>query len=168
MRYVILLAVVASLTLAASAPSASDQATQQTNKAGDYFIGTWSCSHTFGDDGGTYTTVYEKMLGGAWIRQTYNFAPTRTEPALQGEYVFGYDAEKNRWVRFGAMSDSLYFAMTGSLTDTDWSWSYVLPVKTGPQAIYKEKSPTEYTVDGPTYPINGKVITEHHTCKKTS
>jgi hypothetical protein len=25
---------------------------------------------------------------------------------------------------------------------------------------------SEYVVDGPTYPDNGKLVTEHHVCKK--
>ena len=44
-------------------------------------------------------------------------------------------------------------------------WSYILPGRTG-SAVWTKKGDTEYTVDGPTYPSNGKMVTEHHDCRK--
>lgn len=157
------------LALVASPCGAVASNVPQEMTAADFLVGTWNCKHTFGDDGGTYTTTYEKAYGGTWLRQQYDFAPTRTEPAVQAEYFIGYDERVGRWVRFGAMSDALYFAMVGTRTGDVWSWGYVLPGKTADGAVlYTKKSDTEYAVDGPTYPLNGKTITEHHQCTKTS
>lgn len=33
-------------------------------------------------------------------------------------------------------------------------------------ATFMKKSPTEYVIDGPTYPENGTEVTEHHDCHK--
>lgn len=33
-------------------------------------------------------------------------------------------------------------------------------------ATFTKKSDTEYTIDGPSYPENGTVVTEHHICRK--
>jgi len=43
----------------------------------------------------------------------------------------------------------------------------VLPGLFG-SAVYTKKSDAEFTVDGPSYPENGKQVTEHHTCQKSS
>jgi len=43
----------------------------------------------------------------------------------------------------------------------------VLPGRSG-GAVWTKKSDTEYTVDGPSYPANGKMVTEHHTRRKVS
>jgi len=157
-----------SLVLFAVSPSSAVAANvPQEMTAAEFLIGTWNCRHTFGDDGGIYTTTYEKALDGMWLRQQYDFAATRTEPAMQGEYFIGYDERVGRWIRIGAMSDALYFAMVGTRTGDVWSWGYVLPGKTASGAVlYTKKSDTEYVVDGPTYPRNGTPITEHHWCTK--
>jgi hypothetical protein len=44
-------------------------------------------------------------------------------------------------------------------------FDYRLP---GPNATatWTKKSETEFTIDGPSYPENGKTVTEHHDCKK--
>jgi hypothetical protein len=65
------------------------------------------------------------------------------------------------------MSTGQYFAMLGKRVDNVWSWNYVLPGLCG-SAVYTKKSDAEFTVDGPSYPENGKVVTEHHTCRKSS
>jgi hypothetical protein len=31
---------------------------------------------------------------------------------------------------------------------------------------WTKKSDAEYAIDGPEYPQNGKLVTEHHLCKK--
>jgi hypothetical protein len=55
--------------------------------------------------------------------------------------------------------------MTGIRSENIWSFGYVLPSQVG-NAVYTKKSVSEYTVDGPSYPENGKTVTEHHSCKK--
>ena len=59
------------------------------------------------------------------------------------------------------------YGMLGTRADNVWSWSYVLP---GPaaRAVWTKQSDTEYTVDGPSYPANGKRVTEHHRCRKVA
>jgi len=152
--------------LSATANAGTDNGRTELDTS-NYLVGTWNCAHTFGDDSGTYTTTYEKVFGGVWLKQTYSFAATRTEPAMQAEYFVGYDGNAKQWVRFGIMSDAMYFAMVGKRNDNTWSWGYVLPVQTKSGAvIYTKQSDTHYTIDGPTYPRNGVVITEHHDCTK--
>jgi hypothetical protein len=57
-------------------------------------------------------------------------------------------------------------------TGDGWAWKYVSFFKTqkpetpGADATFTKKSDTEYAVDGPTYPENGTLVTEHHVCKK--
>ena len=138
--------------------------------AARFFVGTWNCSHSE-DSGqaGTYRTTYASVLGDRWLKQTYDFPATTTDPALQGEWFTGFDARTQRWVRFGAMSDGLYFAMLGTRTGDAWSWSYVLPSKSEQGATtYTKTSDASYTVVGPTYPVNGKMITEHHICNRAN
>ena len=55
--------------------------------------------------------------------------------------------------------------MVGTLRDNIWYYGYVLPGTAG-SAVYTKKSDSEYTVDGPEYPENGKMVTEHHRCTK--
>jgi hypothetical protein len=45
----------------------------------DYLVGTWSCGHTVGTFSGQYTTTYAKVLGGRWLKQTYDFPPGNLE-----------------------------------------------------------------------------------------
>lgn len=40
------------------------------------------------------------------------------------------------------------------------------PETPGSDATLTRRSDTEYAVDGPTYPENGTLVTEHHVCKK--
>lgn len=138
--------------------------------AAQFLVGKWSCSHTAdSEQAGMYTTTYASVLGDRWLKQTFDFPATATDPALQGEWYMGYDGKRQRWVRFGAMSDSMYFAMLGSRDGDRWTWSYVLPGRSEAAAtIYTKTSDLQYTVDGPTYPVNGKLITEHHVCNKAS
>jgi hypothetical protein len=131
-----------------------------------FLIGTWHCSHTVGDFSGIYTTTYANTLGGRWIKQIYEFPPSEGRPAVEGEFLIGYDERNGRWLRTGAMSDGLYFSMVGKRDGDSWHYGYVLPGTSG-NAVYTKKSDREYTVDGPTYPENGKPVTEHHRCMKT-
>jgi hypothetical protein len=62
----------------------------------------------------------------------------------------------------------MYFGMYSKpASDANWSWDYVLPGPNG-HAVWTKKSDAEYTVDGPSYTENGKPVTEHHVCKKSS
>jgi hypothetical protein len=83
-------------------------------------VGTWTCAHTVGNDSGTYRTTYAKTLGNLWLRQTYKFPPKQfgsNAPAVDAEFLIGYDETRQGWVRFGAISTGQYFAIR--MTDTD-------------------------------------------------
>jgi hypothetical protein len=157
------------LATAAAAQNAPDM------RAVQFLVGTWSCAHTVGDFKGTYTTTYTSALDGQWLRQIYDF-PTLgsgTGPA-HGEFFIGYDSHFKRWVRWGMLSTGDYWAMTATQSDNTWSWSYALPRRPGSgtyedkdQVTWMKKSDAEYIVDCPTYPQNGKTVTEHHDCRKS-
>jgi len=130
-----------------------------------FFVGKWDCKHTVGDFSGTYTTTYTSAMGGAWIEQVYDFPATKSEPTVHAEYFLSYDGRIPQWVRFGAHSNAQYYGMVGERLGNIWSWNYVLPGRSG-SVVWTKKSDTEYTVDGPSYPQAGKMLTEHHTCTK--
>ena len=133
-----------------------------------YLVGTWACAHTVGDFSGTYSTTFAPVLDGRWLKQTFDFPATGNEPAIHAEYFLGYEPRVPRWVRFGAHSNGMYFAMkTTAASDTTWTWSYVLPGTTG-TATWTKRSDREFAIDGPEYPQGGKLVTEHHVCKKAS
>ena len=136
-------------------------------QSAQFLIGKWSCAHTVGDFSGTYTTTYASTLGSAWLEQTYDFPGTKEDAAVHADYFLGYDVRVDRWVRFGAHSNAQYYGMLGTRADNVWSWSYVLPGLSG-RAVWTKKSDAEYTVDGPSYPANGKRVTEHHSCRKVA
>jgi len=168
MRKFILAAILAMVTQTSAALAANNPPAESL-RAADFLLGTWTCTHQEGDITGTYTTHYEKALSDAWIKETYDFAATSAEPAMQGEWFIGYDPRVNEWIRFGAMSDGLYFAMVGTHANDTWSWTYALPGKANPgKTVYTKLSPTQYTIVGPSYPINGTMVTEHHVCNKSS
>jgi hypothetical protein len=148
----------------ALAPAASAQEMRRA----DFLVGPWHCEHTVGDFHGTYTTTFSTALNGKWFRQVYNF-PTlgKTGGPAQGEFFTGYDSSAKRWVRWGMLSTGDYWAMTGTLTDRTWTWSYELPVRAQNAAVWTKKSDAEYVIDGPTYPENGTMVTEHHICRKS-
>ena len=131
----------------------------------DFLIGTWSCADKVGDFSGVYSTTFTKVLGDRWIRQIYAFPAREGRAPVQGDFLIGYDPRNQRWLRTGAMSDGLYFTMVGTLRDNAWYYGYVLPGTAG-SAVYTKKSDSEYTVDGPEYPENGRMVTEHHRCTK--
>src|SRR6266705_4557954 len=88
----------AACTCAPASPAA-----QQKIASVQYLIGTWNCAHTVGTFSGTYTTTYAKALGDLWLKQTYDFPPAQTAkpaPAVQGEWLMGYDERRQAWVRF--------------------------------------------------------------------
>jgi hypothetical protein len=161
-----LFAAIATMLAASPSYAYADPSAQQALQSVQYLVGTWNCAHTVGDFSGTYTTGFANALGNLWLRQTYDFPATKTEPAWHGEFFLGYDARVPRWVRFGALSTGQYFGMLSKTTsNTTWPWEYVLPGVTG-RATWTKKSDAEFTVDGPDYTMNGKPVTEHHVCKK--
>jgi hypothetical protein len=162
-----LLAALAAVLLAVPSRTHAQTAAQQELKPVHYLVGTWSCAHTVGDFSGTYTTSFTTALDDRWLKQRYDFPATKTEPAWYGEFYLGYDARVPRWVRFGAMSTGQYFGMVSKdASVTTMSWAYRLP---GPNAsaTWTKRSDSEFTIDGPSYPENGKPVTEHHVCKKS-
>jgi len=150
-------------------------AAQQKMASVDYLVGTWSCAHTVGTFSGKYTTTYTKVLGNLWLKQTYDFPPKQfgeNEGSVKAEVLIGYDERRQAWVRFFADSEGHYFPVRMTETDNGWSYKYVSffprtkPETPDSDATFTKKSNTEYVVDGPTYPENGTMVTEHHTCRK--
>ncbi|HEY4439708.1 MAG TPA: hypothetical protein VGN14_04600 [Candidatus Elarobacter sp.] len=132
----------------------------------DFLAGRWHCAHTVGDFSGTYVERFERTLRGRWLRQTYEFPATGDQPEARAEYFIGFDPRVSRVVRFGAHDNGMYFAMrTTSLTDTTMVFEYVLPGP-GATATWTKHGGREYTIDGPSYPQNGRTVTEHHDCRK--
>lgn len=141
----------------------------------DYLVGTWECAHTVGTFSGKYTTTYSKVLGGLWLKQTYDFPARQTserkEPRITAEALMGYDEQHHAWVRFFANSLGETFPLRMTDTGNGWAFKYISffrPTSDTPQpdAIFTKKSNTDYTVDGPTYPDNGVLVTEHHSCHR--
>lgn len=157
--------VLSAVTAAAQTrPTAQEQAELQTAQ---FLVGKWTCRHTVGDFAGTYTTTFTSALGSTWLEQVQDFPASGGDAAVHTEYFFGYDGRLPQWVRFGAHSNAQYYGMIGKRADNVWSWSYVLPGRTG-SAVWTKQADTEYTIDGPTYPQNGKMVTEHHDCRKVA
>jgi hypothetical protein len=140
----------------------------------NYLIGSWSCEHTVGDFSGKYTTNYTKVLGGRWLKQTYDFPPGQFgggNESVTAEALIGFDEYWGQWLRFFGTSHGDYFPLRMKETPSGWEYTYVSffgskrdSGKT--DATFTKKSDTEYTIDGPTYPENGKEVTEHHICHK--
>ncbi len=156
-------ALLALASSASAAPTAQEAASSMA-----FLVGTWHCAHMVGDFSGTYTEQFERTMGGRWLKQSYDFPATQQEPAVHAEYFFEYDPRgAGRWIRFGAHSNGQYYGMRSTSTgETGWAWEYVLPAP-GASATWTKKSENEYTIDGPSYPENGRTVTEHHDCKKT-
>ncbi|MDQ6689859.1 MAG: hypothetical protein M3Z18_05045 [Gemmatimonadota bacterium] len=160
-------ALIAAIFLATVPSARAQSSAPEEMQAAKFFVGTWNCAHTVGDFSGTYTTTISNALDNRWLKQTYDFPGTSDGGApVRAEYFIGYDPRLQQWVRFGAMSDALYFVMVAKRTGNSWPWTYVLPGKGG-SAVYTKRSDSQYTVDGPTYTQKGKQVTEHHTCKKS-
>lgn len=170
----------ASLTLIALAFSSNTLQAQAAKSAKekmstvDYLVGTWSCAHQVGDFSGKYTTTYEKVMGGRWLKETYEFPPRQFDNnpnPVTAEVLIGFDERRGQWVRFFADSVGDYFPVRMKDTDNGWAYQYVsffvgVPEKAVADATFTKKSDTEYVIEGPTYPENGKQVTEHHQCRK--
>ena len=172
-----LLASVTLITLAFSSNVLEAQETKSGNEKMSgltYLVGKWSCAHQVGDFSGRYTTTYEKVLGGRWLKETYDFPPRQfggNPEAVTAEALIGYDDRRGQWVRFFADSIGDYFSIRMKDTGNGWAYQYVsffvaVPEKPEADATFTKKSDTEYVIDGPTYPENGKQVTEHHQCRK--
>ena len=121
------------VTVLAGSSGASAAPTAQEGMGSiQFLVGTWNCAHTVGDFSGTYVETFAKALDGRWLKQTYEFPATSTEPAVRAEYFFEYDQRVPRWVRFGAHSNGQYYGMySTSAGATTWAWNYVLPTSKG-------------------------------------
>jgi hypothetical protein len=160
-------AALAAALLGAPADSSAAPTAAEGMKLAQYLLGTWSCAHTVGDFSGTYRETFAPAFGGRWIEQTYEFPATATEPAVHAEYFIEYDERVPRWVRFGAHSNGQYYGQFSSSTgERGWQWNYVMPGAGGGPSTWTKRSDTEYAIEGPSYPQNGKLVTEHHVCKK--
>lgn len=166
-RRIVGVVAIASALLATSPTANAAPTGPEAMRSLQFLVGTWNCAHTVGDFSGTYTELFTSGLGrGTWIEQTYEFPATATEPAVQAHYYLEYDARVPRWVRFGAHSNGQYYGMYSTTAGgSSWVWNYVLPSSRG-SATWTKVSETEYRIDGPSYPENGKDVTEHHDCKK--
>ena len=161
-----LFAVLAAAALSAPSGASAAPTAQEAMGSTRFLVGTWNCAHTVGDFSGTYTETFANALDGRWLKQTYAFPATADEPAVRAEYLIEYDERVPRWVRFGAHSNGQYYGMYSTSPGAPtWVWNYVLPSARG-TATWTKRSDTEYTIDGPQYPQNGNVVTEHHRCTK--
>ena len=162
-----LFAAVGVTVLAGSSGASAAPTAQEGMGSIQFLVGTWNCAHTVGDFSGTYVETFANAMNGRWLRQTYEFPATSTEPAVHAEYFIEYDPRVPRWVRFGAHSNGQYYGMYSTSPGVPiWAWNYVLPTAKG-TTTWTKRSNTEYTIDGPEYPENGKLVTEHHRCTKT-
>jgi hypothetical protein len=135
-------------------------------RAAQFLVGTWQCADTVGEHAGSYTLKVTKALNDRWLREIYEWQAAPGAQALSGEYFFSFDPRVKKWIRTGAMNDGMYFSMVGVRRGNDWTFGYALPAPG--TAVYTRRSDTEYTVLGPSYPENGKLVTEHHGCHKVS
>ncbi len=137
-----------------------------------WLLGTWKCEDTVGDFHGTYDTSWSTTLDDRWLRQTWDFPARGGKPALKAEALMSYDARRDFWVRFFAMSDGFWAAMRMTETKDGFTWKYVSLAKNRkpetdvPDATLIRRSDQEYVIEGPTYPEGGKMVTEHHVCRK--
>ena len=164
-RTAALISAVAALLLAAPGRADAAPTPAEAMTTVHYLVGAWDCEHTVGDFSGTYRTSFAEALEGRWLKQRYDFPATKTAPAWYGDFYFGYDERVPRWIRFGAMSTGQYFAMVSTTPSVvSMTWEYRLPG--GGSATWTKRSDREFSIDGPSYPENGKLVTEHHVCRK--
>lgn len=156
-----------------SAPAAKRTA-QEEMAAVNYLVGTWNCGHVVGNFSGKYKTTWSKPEGGLWLKQTYDFPAGQAgehEAPVTAEALMAYNEARQQWVRFFGNSLGQYFAIRMSDSAKGWEWRYTslfsaTPDKAQPDATFTKKSDKEYVIDGPTYPLNGTQVTEHHSCQK--
>ena len=154
------------LIVAASAAAQDRPNHEDEILAAQFLVGTWNCADTVGDHAGTYITTITPLFGGRWLRQVYTWPVSRSMPkGLHGEFFLGFDPRNGKWIRQGVLDDGMYFAMTGRRVDNVWTYGYSLPSTVG-TAVYTKVSETAYTVLGPSYPENGRQVTERHGCHK--
>jgi hypothetical protein len=169
-------AVVALFAAAAQSNAAPQEkpSAEQKLASFNYLVGTWNCAHRVGTFAGTYKTSFRRTLGGKWLQQTYDFPAEKGQPASTAVALMGYDEGRQTWVRFFANSQGQYFPIRMTDTGQGWDWKYstffvrTKPETPGADATLTRKSDTEYTIDGPTYPQEGMIVTEHHVCRKAS
>ena len=175
------IAVAATILTALVYPEAASTAPQKTATAQqkmasvNYLLGTWSCGHQVGTFSGHYKTTYTMALGNLWLKQTYDFPPQQfggsNEATVTAEALMGYDERQGQWVRFFATSTGEYFPLRMKETADGWEYRYISFFGSKPEtaeadAKFTKKSDSDYLIDGPTYPDNGKQVTEHHSCHK--
>jgi hypothetical protein len=152
-----------------AAPSSEQQ---QKMAAAQWLVGSWRCEDTVGSFKGTYRSTYAPVLGGAWLKQTYDFPARNGQPAQQAEALMSYDPRRSYWVRFFAMSDGMWFAIRMTETESGWAWKYVSiskerkPETEGVDTTLTRRSDSEYAIEGPTYAQGSERVTEHHVCRK--
>ncbi len=162
------MAAAVTMLLASSSEVQGQSTARQEMQFAQFFVGTWSCAHSVGDFSGTYVTTIATAMDDKWLKQTYDFPVSGESSApIHAEYFIGFDARVQRWIRFGAMTNGQYYVMVAKRSGNTLSFGYVLPGTTG-NATYTKQSDSEFTVEGPSYPENGKTVTEHHTCRKSS
>ena len=158
--------VVLPATISAQTGEQAKPTARQRMASVDYLIGTWSCAHKVGTYSGTYTTNYSKVLGDRWLKETWDF------PGVTAEALMGYDEARQAWVRFFANSRGQHFEVRMTDVPDGWTFKYATffartrPETPEPDATFTKKSDTDYVIDGPTYPREGTLVTEHHACHK--
>lgn len=177
----LLLCLACGLSMASNARAADAAGAMAAHR---YLLGSWHCSFSVGSVRGTYTTSWRTTLDGRWLEQTIDQPPTQgsmmkngygsREPGFRATFLVGYDAARNAWVRFGALSTGQYFAMRmADIPRGGWASTYVSFFRqrsvSKPDAVLARSSDTEYRIDGPTYPddVTHAMVTEHHICTKT-
>jgi hypothetical protein len=176
-RLTLCFAVAATILLAclpASAQASDVAAVRDAIASRNFLLGTWHCTFTVGTEGGEYATTWSSILEGMGLKQTYDQPKQPRAGQFKAEYLIGYDAVLQKWMRFGLMTTGQYFTIR--MTDTGnggWGWRYAgffsgkQTGATGYDARFTRKNDSLYTVDGPTYPrATGQMVTEHHVCRK--
>lgn len=162
-----LLVASAILLLAVSSAARASPSVSEAMQSVQYLVGTWNCAHTVGDFSGTYVMSFAKDLGDRWLKQTWDFPATATDPEIHSEYFLGYDPRLPGWIHFGAPHQrsvlcdendepgqrTLVVAVRAS-----WhQWQCDMDQEVGRRV--RDRRPPEY-------PQDGKLVTEHHLCKK--
>jgi|SRR5579864_5576962 len=145
---------------------------QQEMESVNYLIGKWSCSHVIGTSPGSYTATYSKVLGDRWLEEIYDFPAQQNGPTVTAWALMSFDERRQTWVRYFVNSVGYHFEIRMTDTPNGWSYKYasLFPETKSetpdPDAVFTKKSDTEYTIEGPTYPANGTLVTQHDACHK--